>query len=109
MCCLQDGSAVVQTSWALLGLMAARCSDYAALRRGVEFLRSRQLPSGGVNHPLASLRHTISLSHGVAADWPQEGITGVFNRACGITYTAYRNVFPIWALGRFGRLYEQDQ
>jgi squalene cyclase len=40
------------------------------------------------------------------ADWPQEGITGVFNRACGITYTAYRNVFPIWALGRYGRLHE---
>jgi hypothetical protein len=30
----------------------------------------------------------------------QEGITGVFNRSCGITYTSYRNTFPIWALGR---------
>ena len=37
-------------------------------------------------------------------DWPQEGISGVFNRACGITYTAYRNVFPIWALGRCAKL-----
>ena len=33
----------------------------------------------------------------------------MFNRACGITYTAYRNVFPIWALGRYGRLHEQAQ
>jgi len=37
-------------------------------------------------------------------DWPQEGISGVFNRGCGITYTAYRNVFPIWALGRCSKL-----
>ena len=33
-------------------------------------------------------------------DWAQEGITGVFNRSCGITYTAYRNVFTMWALAR---------
>ena len=38
-------------------------------------------------------------------DWPQEGIAGVFNRACGITYTAYRNVFPIWALARYEQAY----
>ncbi len=31
----------------------------------------------------------------------QEAITGVFNRSCGITYTSYRNVFPVWALGRY--------
>ncbi len=47
---------------------------------------SRQLPSG---------------------DWEQENITGIFNRTTGITYTAYRNVFPIWALGRFARVVEQ--
>ena len=35
----------------------------------------------------------------------QEGIKGVFNKTCAITYTSYRNVFPIWALGRFLRLY----
>jgi squalene cyclase len=40
----------VQTSWALLGLMAAGCTDTDALRRGAEFLRSRQLPSGGAMH-----------------------------------------------------------
>jgi len=50
------------------------------VRRGVEYLMRRQLDSG---------------------DWTQEGISGVFNRSCGITYTAYRNVFPIWALGRY--------
>lgn len=37
-------------------------------------------------------------------DWAQEGITGVFNRSTGITYTAYRNVYPIWALGKWVNL-----
>jgi squalene cyclase len=41
-------------------------------------------------------------------DWAQEGITGVFNRSCGITYTAYRNIFPLWALGRYANKYEQN-
>lgn len=74
-----DGSGVVNTGWALLALSAARHGDVRAVARGVRFLLRRQLPWG---------------------DFPQEGIAGVFNRACGITYTAYRNVFPIWALGR---------
>ena len=39
-------------------------------------------------------------------DWKQEGIAGVFNRACGISYTQYRNIFPMWALARFARNYE---
>ncbi|RYH23340.1 hypothetical protein EON65_17960 [archaeon] len=42
-----------------------------------------------------------------SGDWDQEGITGVFNRSCGITYTAYRNVFPIWALARYSTHYEK--
>jgi lanosterol synthase/cycloartenol synthase len=74
-----DGSGVVNTAWALLALSIAKCKDVDAVRRGVRYLIKRQLPSG---------------------DWPQEGISGVFNRSVGITYTAYRNVFPIWALGR---------
>jgi squalene cyclase len=52
--------------------------------RGVAYLMRKQLPSG---------------------DWDQQGISGVFNRSCGITYTAYRNVFTIWALGRYHAKY----
>ena len=82
---LGDGhSGVVQTSWALLGLLIADCKDRKAIDRGIQFLMSLQQPNG---------------------DWLQEGITGVFNRSCGITYTAYRNVFPIWALGRYNNKY----
>ena len=54
----------------------------ASLQTGVRYLMSRQRPDG---------------------DWEQEGITGVFNRSCGITYSQYRNIFPIWALGRYAR------
>jgi squalene/oxidosqualene cyclase-like protein len=81
----EDNSGVVNTAWALLGLLAAECEDRAAIDRGVAFLMKKQLPTG---------------------DWAQEAITGVFNRSCGITYTAYRNVFPIWALLRYRNMYE---
>ena len=79
-----DGSGVVNTAWALMALAEAKCDNVDAIRRGVQYLINRQLSSG---------------------DWPQEGISGVFNRAVGITYTAYRNVFPIWALGRCHEVY----
>lgn len=71
-------SNVVNTAWALLALMKGGCRDVGAVGRGVAFLLSKQLASG---------------------DWAQENISGIFNRTTGITYTAYRNVFPIWALG----------
>lgn len=35
----------------------------------------------------------------------QENIAGVFNKSCAISYTSYRNVFPVWTLGRFSNLY----
>lgn len=38
----------------------------------------------------------------------QENISGVFNKSCAISYTSYRNVFPIWALGRFSRLHPES-
>ena len=58
---------------------------WTQVKRGVEYLVMRQQADG---------------------DWPQEGISGVFNRAVGITYTAYRNVFPPCALGRYAYTYE---
>lgn len=81
------GSSVVQTSWALLALMAGNCDEPKAIEKGISLLMRRQLPSG---------------------DWAQENIAGVFNRSVGITYTAFRNVFPIWALGRYARTYQPE-
>jgi len=34
---------------------------------------------------------------------PFQEIMGVFNKNCMITYAAYRNIFPIWALGEYRR------
>lgn len=79
-----EKSQVVNTAWALLSLMAAGYSDRNAIDKGIQFLLSRQQPTG---------------------DWEQESISGVFNHNCMISYTSYRNVFPIWALGRYLKKY----
>ncbi len=79
-------SQIVNTSWALLTLMAAEYQDTAPIQKGIRFLMSRQQEDG---------------------DWPQESISGVFNHTCAITYTSYRNVFPIWALGRYFSSYQK--
>jgi len=73
-------SQVVNTAWALLALMAADWHDERPIRKAIELLIQRQQDNG---------------------DWEQEGISGVFNGNCMITYTAYRNVFPLWALARY--------
>ncbi len=64
-------SDVVQTAWALLALISA---GYHRVNRkpidaGIRVLIRKQLPSG---------------------DFPQEGITGVFNKTCKITYSKNR-------------------
>ncbi|XP_067118119.1 lanosterol synthase isoform X3 [Osmerus mordax] len=84
-CYIQSpNSQIHNTCWALLGLMAARHPDGQAIEKGVQLLIDKQLPNG---------------------DWPQENISGVFNKSCAISYTSYRNIFPIWTLGRFSNLY----
>ncbi|NOR81527.1 MAG: hypothetical protein GQ529_11965, partial [Methyloprofundus sp.] len=73
-------SQVVNTAWALLTLQAANSAEKEAIQRGIDLLLQRQLENG---------------------DWAQENISGVFNYNCMITYSSYRNIFPIWALNRF--------
>jgi cycloartenol synthase len=68
---------VVSTSWALLILSLAKWHDAEPFERGSAYLISMQEESG---------------------DWPQQLICGVFNRNCMISYSQYRNIFPIWAL-----------
>ncbi|MEW5319594.1 MAG: hypothetical protein WDW38_010738 [Sanguina aurantia] len=108
---LDGDSHVVNTAWAMMTLISAghhlrtpahpsslppssssssseselqhlRQTPRAALARGAAFLTSMQTASG---------------------DWPQQHISGVFNRNSMITYANYRNIFPLWALGLFRR------
>uniref|UniRef100_A0AAY5KT09 Terpene cyclase/mutase family member n=1 Tax=Esox lucius TaxID=8010 RepID=A0AAY5KT09_ESOLU len=84
-CYVQSANSQIHnTCWALLGLMAARYPCAQVIERGIQLLIERQLPNG---------------------DWPQENISGVFNKSCAISYTSYRNVFTVWTLGRFSKLY----
>jgi squalene cyclase len=78
-------SQVVNTAWALLALIHAQAPEAHAVRRGIDFLISKQALCG---------------------DWAQENVSGIFNRTCSITYTAYRNIFPLWALGAYCNSYK---
>lgn len=82
-------SLVVQTSWALIGLILSKppASVVAAIERGVQLLISRQTKTG---------------------EWLQEDTEGVFNRTCMIGYPNYRHYFPIKALGIYVKHIKQD-
>ena len=79
--CHQQGQ-VIQTAWALLALLEAQDSDWAAISRGARFLLNSQQADGS---------------------WPRQDMAGVFFRTALLDYELYRYYFPLRALG----LYEQ--
>ncbi|CAK9435887.1 uncharacterized protein LODBEIA_P05240 [Lodderomyces beijingensis] len=81
-----ETSLVVQTAWALIGLILADYPDREPIRKGIDLLISRQLPSG---------------------EWKFEDVEGVFNHSCAIEYPSYRFLFPIKALGLYSKKYGQ--
>jgi lanosterol synthase len=77
----REGSQIVNTSWAMMALIAAGGGRYVhQIHRAAKFVMSRQLCNG---------------------DWPQERISGVFNGNIAIHYPGYKNSMPVWALGRY--------
>ena len=75
-------SQVIQTAWALIALLEAGETDWAAICRGTSFLLDAQGPDG---------------------TWPRQDMAGVFFRTALLDYVLYRQYFPLHALG----LYEQ--
>lgn len=73
-----------QTSWALLGLMAAGAIEHAAVERGVKYL---------INCPRDKGR------------WQEDLFTAVgFPRVFYLKYHGYARYFPLWALSRYRNL-----
>ncbi|KAG7665954.1 ERG7 [[Candida] subhashii] len=83
-----EKSLVVQTAWALIGLILADSPHKEPIRRGIELLMKRQLPTG---------------------EWKFEDVEGVFNHSCAIEYPSYRFLFPIKALGLYTKKYGDER
>lgn len=81
------GSLVVQTAWAIIGLMKADYPDIEPIRKGVKLIMQRQQPNG---------------------EWLQEAIEGVFNKSCMISYPNYKFTFTLKALGMFAKRYPNE-
>lgn len=80
-------SYVVQTAWALIGLLLAEYPDQKVIARGIKLLMDRQLPTG---------------------EWKFEEVEGVFNHSCAIEYPSYKFLFTIKALGLYKNRYGDD-
>jgi len=77
-----ESSQVVQTAWALIGLVLAGYQDQSVLSRAAHFLMSQQ-----------NLDGSYTAGH----------VEGVFNHSCAIEYPNYKFYFPMKALGMYAQ------
>ncbi|KAF6167333.1 hypothetical protein GIB67_043194 [Kingdonia uniflora] len=104
------------TWFGIKGLAAAghTFNNSSSMRKACDFLLSKQLASGGWGESYLSCQNKVytnlkgNRAHAVNTGWAMlalieagQEIMGVFNRNCMISYSAYRNIFPIWALGEY--------
>ncbi|MYA67807.1 MAG: FAD-dependent oxidoreductase [Gammaproteobacteria bacterium] len=73
---------IIQTAWALIALLEAGESNWAAISRGAQFLLDAQEKDGG---------------------WPKQDMAGVFFRTALLDYELYRQYFPLHAIGLYER------
>jgi squalene-hopene/tetraprenyl-beta-curcumene cyclase len=77
-------STASQTSWALLGLMAAGAVDHSSVGRGIDYLLAGQRENGF---------------------WEEQSFTATgFPRVFFLRYHGYAKFFPLWALARYRNL-----
>jgi cycloartenol synthase len=93
---LEGASHVVNTAWAMIALIAAGWHEDVVVEGGGK-------GGGEALAPLHRAARYLLRAQEASGDWPQQHISGVFNRNCMITYANYRNIFPIWALGLYRR------
>lgn len=101
----------MNTAWAMLGLLKAGQMerDPKPVHWAARKLLTRQMENGALAYcslfgwvMMLDARCCEGFGHPPkTGDFPQQHISGVFNRNCTITYANYRNLFPIWALGEY--------
>ncbi len=105
----QGESTASQTAWALIGLLAAGEVDHEATRAGIAYLVSTQQEDGtwdepqftGVGFPGYGVGDQPKV-YRASGDSAWQGLE--LGAAFMINYHLYRDYFPLWALGRYGRL-----